>query len=96
MIAIITDAIEQKLLLEFQYDGGIRIVEPYCHGLSSKGNHVLRAFQVDGYSSSGQMGWKLYDMSKSSGLLVSGEAFSVIRPGYSRGDKGIITIYHEI
>lgn len=95
MISEITKAITSQSIIEFNYDGGIRIVEPHCHGVSSKGNHVLRAYQIDGYSSTGNMGWKLYDMSKVSTIIIKEEFFS-IRIDYKRGDKGMVTIYHEL
>ncbi|AYL96334.1 hypothetical protein [Mucilaginibacter celer] len=96
MIALLTDAIQSQLLIEFEYDGGLRVVEPHCHGTSSKGNHVLRAYQVDGYSSTGKMGWKLYDVSKITSITVQEEKFLTLRPDYSRGDKGMVSIYHEL
>jgi len=96
MITLLTNAIQSQFLIEFDYDGGLRIVEPHCHGISSKGNHVLRAYQVDGYSSTGKMGWKLYDMSKVTSVLIKEEIFSEIRPGYSKGDKGMVSIYCEL
>jgi hypothetical protein len=49
----IIEAIENKNLVEFNYDGELRVIEPHCYGLSKKGIEVLRAYQVDGYSSSG-------------------------------------------
>ncbi|WP_295793693.1 hypothetical protein [Mucilaginibacter sp.] len=96
MITLLTNAIQLQSLIEFDYEGGLRIVEPYCHGISLKGNHVLRAFQVDGYSSTGKMGWKLYDISKVELIVIREDSYIEIRPGYSRGDKGMISIYHEL
>lgn len=95
MILQLTNAIESQLIIEFHYDGEIRIVEPHCHGISAKGNHVLRAFQVDGYSSTGKFGWKLYDMSKVPNITVSETIFE-IRADYTKGDKGMVSIHHEL
>ncbi len=96
MIILLTNAIQSQSLIEFEYDGGLRIVEPYCHGISLKGNHVLRAYQVDGYSSTGKMGWKLYDISKVISILVRENNFSVVRSDYNKGDKGMMSIYYEL
>jgi hypothetical protein len=93
---LVTGAIEDRRLLEFYYDGGIRIVEPHCHGLSRKGNPSVRAYQVDGYSSTGEMGWKLFNLSKASSLRVLDETFTEIRPGYAPGDRDLSTIYSEL
>lgn len=91
----IIKAIKSKKLIEFDYDGESRTVEPHCYGLTNKGNEVIRAFQIDGYSSSGVMGWKLYDISKADRINVLDLSFDV-REGYKKGDKGMSRIYCEL
>jgi hypothetical protein len=92
----IIDAIENKNLIEFNYDGESRIVEPHCYGISTKGNEVLRAYQVDGYSSSGKMGWKMYDLGKADNINALDDTFDISRSGYQKGDKGMDEIYAEL
>ena len=91
----IIKAIKNKSLVEFDYEGESRTVEPHCYGLTTAGNEAIRAYQVDGYSSSGKMGWKLYDLSKAEDIKVLDEIFEV-RYDYKKGDKGMSRIYHEI
>lgn len=95
MIETIIDAIEGQNLLQFDYEGEQRIVEPHCYGLTTKGNEAIRAYQVDGYSSSGKMGWKLYDMAKADSFEVLSETFEV-ESDYKKGDKGMSRIFCEI
>lgn len=63
---LICDAIRTRSLLEFRYHGLIRLVEPYCHGFSTRGNELLRAAQIGGSSSSGGFGfgklWSVADI----------------------------------
>lgn len=89
-------AIENHKLIEFDYDGESRTVEPHCYGVSTKGNEVIRAYQVRGFSSSGTMGWKMYDLSKADDINVLSETFSKPRPDYKKGDKGMDEIYCEL
>jgi hypothetical protein len=96
MRQIIREAIENMQLIEFYYEGGRRTVEPHCYGQSSKGNDVIRAYQVNGYSSSGKMGWKLYDLSKVSSLTLLSENFDSPRSGYRRGDSAMSSIYSQL
>lgn len=96
MDTIIKNAIRNKNLLEFDYDGGGRIVEPHCYGMTTKGNQGLRAFQVSGYSSSGKMGWKLFDMSKARLVKTLDRSFANPRLGYKRGDRGMSRVYCEL
>lgn len=64
MNAGICAAIRSRAVLQFSYDGGIRTVEPHCHGISRADNEVLRAWQTGGYSESGEpVGWKLFEVS---------------------------------
>lgn len=96
MREVIKEAIENMCLMEFYYDGGKRIVEPHCYGQSTKGNYVLRAYQVGGYSSSGKMGWKLYDLSKASSPTLLEETFNAPRNGYRKGDTAMSVIYTQV
>src|SRR5947207_15333373 len=69
-LTTICDAIRTHHRLIFDYEGLPRIVEPYCHGWSSRGAAVLRAIQVRGSSSSGGFGFrKLWTVSKMERVL---------------------------
>lgn len=95
MDSVIIDAIDNRKLLSFFYDGGIRTVEPYCYSIGTKGHELLRAYQVSGYSSSGKLDWKLFEVRKISSLSSEG-SFATNRPAYKKGDKLIPTIVTEI
>jgi hypothetical protein len=59
----------------------VRIVEPHCHGISRTGKEVLRGYQTGGFSSSGRaVGWRLFEVWKTSGLQRTGEIFVGIVP----------------
>lgn len=93
----ICNAIRNKDIISFNYDGGIRIVEPYCYGVSTAGNLVLRCFQIDGYSLSGKpMGWKLFKIGEMSSISLTEKKIFNIRSGYNPNDKGMIRIICNI
>ena len=92
----IKDAIKHQNVIEFYYEGELRIVEPHCYGETTAGNEGLRAFQIDGYSSTGKFGWKMYDLGKAHDVTVTSDVFNGPRPGYQRGDKGMSEIYAEL
>lgn len=89
------NAIENMNVIQFNYDGEPRVVEAHCYGVTTKGNEAIRAYQVGGYSSSGSLGWKLYDLSKMADLEILDDSFS-IRSGYNKGDKGMHSIFIEL
>ena len=91
----IANAVRNNLKIKFNYEGGSRVIEPHCYGQTTKGNEAVRAYQVSGYSSSGEMGWKMFDLAKASSLEVLPEEFN-IRPDYKKGDKGMRKIYIEV
>lgn len=96
MNAQLIKSIEDQSVIKFHYDGEIRIVEPHCYGITVAGNEGLRAYQTGGYSSSGKMGWKMYDLKNASNLVITEETFNGPRQGYSRGDKGMSRIFKEL
>lgn len=91
----IIKAVENQNVIEFYYEGKLRVVEPHCYGETTAGNEGLRAYQIGGYSSSGKMGWKMYDLGKADDIDVTDDTFDV-RIDYKRGDKGMSEIYAEI
>jgi hypothetical protein len=96
MDAMIGFAIENKRLLSFTYDGYYRIVEPHCFGLTTKNHPAIRAFQVEGQSSTGRLDWKIYELSKIENLQLLEQSFMVPRSGYKKGDKSMSQIFLEL
>lgn len=92
----IVDAIENQNVLEFYYEGELRVVEPHCYGLTTAGNEGLRVYQIGGYSSSGKLGWKMYSLDKANRITNTNDEFDGPRPGYQSGDKGMSRIYAEL
>ena len=97
MKSIICHAITDRRVLSVYYDGGSRLIEPFCYGVSTKGNEVLRAYQVEGYSSSGNAsGWKLFDVSLISSVDITEKTFNGDRSFYNPNDKAMIKIFCHI
>lgn len=96
MDTLIKSAIETMSVLEFDYEGEPRVVEPHCYGITTAGNEAIRCYQIDGYSSSGKLGWKLYDLSKASDIRTTSKTFSGPREGYKPGDKAMSQIFCEL
>lgn len=92
----IVDAIENRNIIEFNYEGELRVVEPHCYGETTARNEGLRAYQIDGYSSTGKFGWKMYDLGKADDIITTEQTFDGPREGYKRGDKGMSRIYAEL
>ena len=86
-------AIRARAVVQFYYDGGLRTVEPHCHGVSKNGNELLRGYQTGGYSQSrSPIGWKLFSVSKISSLQKTGEKFPSNRADYNPNDRGMKSI----
>jgi hypothetical protein len=94
----IVTAINNRYVLSIFYDGGTRIIEPHCYGISTEGNELLRAFQVNGYSNSGNpIGWKLFRVDNIMSMESTGDTFVSPRPGYNPlGDKAMAQIYCKL
>jgi hypothetical protein len=97
MNIIIRNAIGSKKVIEFYYDGGARIAEPFCYGINRKNNEVLCAYQIGGYSSSGNPeGWKLFKVSEISSLKVTDIVFDGDRKEYNPNDKRMTEIFCNV
>lgn len=93
----ICSAIAARARMRISYGGGQRLVEPHCHGTSTAGNEVLRAYQVSGFSRSGEHeGWKLFDVSKIEASETLAERFLTNRPGYNPADSRMSSVHCHV
>jgi len=94
----ICEAIENKKVIEFTYENHKRIVEPHCYGIHKDTNsEVLRAYPIGGYTSSGENPpWRLYIVSKMSGIVVTDKQFRNTRLGYKRNDSKMSRIFCQL
>ena len=92
----ICEAIRTRSLLEFEYRGHRRIVAPYCHGASARGE-LLRAVQLRGTSTSGQIGTgKLWNVAEMRDVRLLREAFVPDDPHYNPDDRAMVLIHCRV
>jgi hypothetical protein len=90
----ICDAIQKKAVIQFNYEGKPRIVEPQCHGISTAGKEVIRGFQTGGGSRSRRsIAEKLFEVSKITELKETGDTFSHPGPHYNPTDQAMIYVH---
>ena len=90
LVATITAAIQNKRILEWNYPPGKRWIEPHALGRSADGNLLLRAYQIDGASASGEHEWwKLFRVDRAGSVSPSGQGFDGPRPEYRQGDRAM-------
>ena len=80
----ICEAIRRRRLLEFEYSGRRRLVAPYCHGWTKKGER-LRAVEIDDPEPFG----KLWSVEKMAGLRVTDTPFLPNDPNYNPNDSAM-------
>jgi len=80
MDSIIKEAITKKKLLEYDYDGYHRIVEPHIFG-KKDGKDAILVYQVGGESSSGGLpNWRRMILKGITNMKVSEQSFPGRRP----------------
>ncbi len=84
----ICDAIRQKLVLTFRYDGVQRTVEPHTLGYDADGDLTLSGWQTAGT----KPGWRDFHVSKLTGLATDGSTFAGPRKGYNPNDTTLSRI----
>jgi hypothetical protein len=78
--ATIEQAIKTKAIVEFNYKGHQRVVEPHVLGIS-KGDLQILGYQVGGTSSSGGIPeWRRFDLSGMTSLAIADRKFPGRRP----------------
>ena len=96
MHSTLIQAITEKRLIQLRYHSYSRIVEPHAYGRNNLGNHVLRCYQTEGGSLSGEnIGWKLLKTSEILSLCIMDECF-IIRRDYKRNDEAMIYIFGQV
>lgn len=91
---LIISAIRRKSVLEFNYNGKRRTVEPQTYGLSTAGREVLRAYErttPNGAKHSGMA--KLFDLNKISGLRKNGQTFRQALLAHDPDDRAMVEIF---
>lgn len=85
----ICEAIQKRIVIKFVYKGETRIVEPFTYGYhKANDNLMLCAYQVGGYSESGETPpWRLYEVSKITDLTNTSMEAQSWRPLYNPNDK---------
>jgi hypothetical protein len=84
----LTEAIRNRQIITFIYEGLNRGVEPFTLGNLHNGRLALSGFQITGRSQSGGIpNWRLFDVAKISHLEVHTDVFTRMRPGYNRRDS---------
>jgi hypothetical protein len=84
---LICAAVRQLRKIDFFYQGGSRTVEPYCLGVTLKGdadNESLICYQTAGFTELGGEvpGWKLYRASGMEDVCVLNDRFDGARPEF--------------
>jgi len=88
----IVQAIHERRRLRLRYNGTVRIVEPQCHGLGTRGTELLRVRQVSG----GSYPEALLDVAKIADLVVLDERFERPGPHYRKNDSAMKTIFAQL
>lgn len=95
--ARVCEAIRERRLLEFDYDGRRRVTAPYCHGVSTTGKESVRALQVGGATRPGGFGFgKMWTIAKMANVRVSETPFVPDDPDYNPDDSAMAVIHCRI
>lgn len=80
----ICSAISDQAILEFDYKGKRRRVEPHTLGVHGNGSVTLCGWQLSGGSGES---WRDFLLAEMTALTVEDEVFPGARPGFKRGDQ---------
>ena len=80
-------AVRGKNLVEFDYEGGSKVLEPHMVAHNMQGHILLSGWFVRGDSKFGEEGWQDYMLAGISKLRILPETFEKARFGYNPLDS---------
>lgn len=92
MNEVLVRAITNKQRLRFLYEEKLRLVEPQCYGIGTRGTELLRAHQLRG----GAQREPLFNVSKIVDLEMLNETFDRPGPNYKKNDSAMKTIFAQL
>lgn len=98
LVLAMMSAIDQGRVIKFDYNGTVREVEVHAVGVSTAGNPVMRGWQINGGSLSGNhAGWKLFDLEKVPETYSLTDTPSLTpRKGYRHDDAAMVDIFRQV
>lgn len=91
---LITQAIANRSVIHFEYNGKQRHVEPQTYGLSTTGNALLRGYERGGAAKFGRSSqFRLFEVAKIGNLTVTDEEFAGARPEHNPQDSAMTEIF---
>ena len=90
--AVVCRAIRELRVLEFVYYGKRRVVEPYCHGVTWKGDDSLRAVQIGGQGPGFGFG-KMWTIEKMTDVRLTERRFVPDDPHYNPDDSAMARVH---
>lgn len=95
MNTTLCDAIRDGEIIEFDYEGMVRIVEPFIYGKNSQGVDCLKAFQMGGFNTTKDSSyvWDTYEVEKMGSVKFVGKKFEDLRAGYNPEDPEFDSVY---
>ena len=95
VLTIYDDAIRQRRMLEIEYKGHRRVVQPHIHGENQQGHDALSGVQVAGGSNTGELGWKSFLLDEVRRPRL-GTPFNGPASGYNPDDPAFVVIYSRL
>lgn len=95
MNTTICDAIRDGEIIEFEYEGMIRIVEPFVYGTDSTGAPILRGYQIGGFNTENDNSytWDTYKVDLMGTVKFIGKKFEEHRAGFDSDDETFTSIF---
>ena len=89
---LICQAINNKSIIVFDYNGIKCTVEPHCCGTTTDGQEVIYGYQLNVEPNK----WAIFELNKISGLGLDGQYFSRARDGFNPDKIGFTNIICKI
>ena len=90
----VCQAIAERKLLMFGYQGAVRVVEPHVYGISTAEHEAISAWLRPGWSKTNpDGGWRMFRVDGIVDLQLLPESFASARPGFNPEDPHFAEIF---
>lgn len=92
MFNTLVNAVRNRNVVSFRYEGTHRVGEPHIVGMTASGQELVLVYQTQGSYDAGGEGWVACNLDRVENLRLTGAEFFGPRHGYLQQDVNFIRI----
>jgi hypothetical protein len=93
---LVCEAIRRRRIVVGRYHETERVLEPYCHGMSPRGEQLVMAYQRQPEVGRDLSGWRCFRLAEFEDLAMTDVSFVPLRDDYRARNDAIATMHCSV